>query len=135
MPFVIGGFTRPTGAEERVFRSFIDSVPPDGVRASSPGFAPHCADSELPRTLAARLRKAGLVVKDVSYFPIVNLDRYHGCYGEMVVPFILAYVKGQKTVPDYELQAWADEQAALNARGEHFFSTGRFSFAIKKPTE
>lgn len=53
-------------------------------------FAPHCADSRLPRTLAMRLRKLGLHVDDVSYFSIVNVDRYHGCYGEMIVPFIAA---------------------------------------------
>ncbi|MFQ5785635.1 MAG: methyltransferase domain-containing protein [Alphaproteobacteria bacterium] len=106
---------------------------PDRMEKVLKAFAPHCADSKLPRTLAARLRKAGLVVEDVSYFPIVNLDRYDGCYGEMVVPFIVAYVQGQKTVAHEELRAWADEQDALNERGEHFFSTGRFSFAIRKP--
>jgi len=96
-------------------------------------FGPRCADSKLPRTLTARLRKAGLAVDDVSYFSIVNVDRYDGCYSEGIVPFIVAYVSGQKTVPDDELQAWADEQASLNARGEHFFSTGRFSFSVSKP--
>lgn len=96
-------------------------------------FAPHCADSKLPRTLTARLRKAGLIVDDVSYFSIVNVDRYDGCYSEGIVPFIVAYVSGQKTVPDDELQAWANEQASLDARGEHFFSTGRFSFSVSKP--
>lgn len=95
-------------------------------------FASHCADRKLPRTLAARLQKAGLVVEDVSYFSIVNVDRYDGCYGEMIVPFIVAYVNGQRTVPDEELHAWVEEQAALNARGAHFFSTGRFSFLISK---
>jgi len=107
---------------------------PDRMEKVLKVFSPHCADSKLPRTLAARLRKVGLVVEDVSYFSIVNVDRYDGCYGEMVVPFIVAYVKGQKTVPDDELQAWADEQASLDARGEHFFSTGRFSFSITKPS-
>lgn len=106
---------------------------PDRMKRVLNAFASHCADSKLPRTLAARLRKAGLVVEDVSYFPIINVDRYDGCYGEMVVPFIVAYVQGQNTVSDEELHAWADEQVALNARGEHFFSTGRFIFAIKKP--
>ena len=96
-------------------------------------FAPHCADSRLPRTLAARLRRSGLQVDDVSYFPIVNLDRYHGCYGEGVVPFITAYLKAQETVPHDELKLWADEQSELNERGEHFFSTGRFSFSVIKP--
>lgn len=107
---------------------------PDRMDRVLEAFASHCADSKLPRTLGARLRKAGLVVNAVSYFSIVNFDRYNGCYGEMIVPFIVAYVKGQKTVPDDELQAWADEQALLNARGEHFFSSGRFSFSVSKPT-
>lgn len=106
---------------------------PDRMEKVLKAFSPHCADSKLPRTLTARLRKAGLAVDDVSYFPIVNVDRYDGCYGEMVVPFIVAYVSDQKTVPVDELQAWADEQASLNVRGEHFFSTGRFSFTISKP--
>lgn len=107
---------------------------PDRMEKILKAFAPHCADSKLPRTLGARLRNAGLVVNEVSYFSIVNMDRYDGCYGEMVVPFITAYVKGQKTVPDDELQAWAEEQVSLNARGEHFFSTGRFSFSVVKPS-
>ena len=107
---------------------------PDRMDKVLEAFAPHCADSKLPRTLGARLRNAGLVVNDVSYFSIVNMDRYDGCYGEMVVPFIVAYVKGQKAVPDDELQAWAEEQALLNARGEHFFSTGRFSFSVTRPS-
>ncbi|MEP3334264.1 class I SAM-dependent methyltransferase [Sedimentitalea sp.] len=107
---------------------------PDRMDKVLKAFAPHCADSRLPRTLGARLRNAGLVVNEVSYFSIVNMDRYDGCYGEMVVPFILAYVKGQKTVLDEELRAWAEEQASLNARGEHFFSTGRFSFSASKPS-
>jgi len=107
---------------------------PDRMDKVLQAFAPHCADSKLPRTLGARLRNVGLVVNEVSYFSIVNMDRYDGCYGEMVVPFIVAYVKEQKTVPDDELQAWSDEQALLNARGEHFFSTGRFSFSVSRPS-
>lgn len=105
---------------------------PERMEKVLKAFSPHCADSKLPRTLAARLRKAGLVVDDVSYFSIVNVDRYDGCYGEMVVPFIVAYIGGQKTLPNNELQAWADEQTSLNARGEHFFSSGRFSFSVSK---
>lgn len=107
---------------------------PDRMERVLKAFAPHCADSKLPRTLSARLQRAGLTVDDVSYFSIVNVDRYEGCYGEMVVPFIVAYVKGENAVPDDELQEWADEQASLNARGEHFFSTGRFSFTVSKPS-
>jgi len=106
---------------------------PDRMDKVLRAFAPHCADAKLPRTLGARLRSAGLALDEVSYFSIVNVDRYDGCYGEMIVPFILAYVTDQKTVAEDELQAWAEEQASLNARGEHFFSTGRFSFSASKP--
>jgi len=107
---------------------------PDRMDKVLKAFAPHCADSKLPRTFTARLRKSGLAVDDVSYFSIINVDRYDGCYGEGIVPFIVAYVSGQKTVPDEELQAWAAEQTSLNARGEHFFSTGRFNFSVSKPS-
>ena len=96
-------------------------------------FAPHCADSRLPRTLGARLRKAGLMLDDVSFFPIINIDRYDGCYSEMAVPFIAAYIRGQGTIGNEELDAWAADLDDLNRRGEHFYSSGRFSFLVSKP--
>ncbi len=97
-------------------------------------FAPHCANSRLPRTLGAKLRKTGLDVVGVSYFPIINLDRYEGCYSEMVVPFITGYLRGVGTISEAELTEWANDLAELNSRGEHFYSTGRFSFELTKPT-
>ena len=106
---------------------------PERMERVLKAFAPHCADSRLPRTLAARLQKSGLVVDDVTYFPIVNVNRYEGCYGAMIVPFIKAYVSSQNSIPMEELELWSNEQAELDDRGEHFFSTGRFSFAISKP--
>lgn len=111
------------------------SEDPDRMERILVAFKSHCADCNLPRTLAARLRMAGLLVADVSYFPIVNLDRYEGCYSEMIVPFIMAYVGAQETVSEVDLKAWADEQIALDARGAHFFSTGRFNFRILKPDQ
>jgi len=108
------------------------SEEPERMERVLKAFAPHCADSRLPRTLASRLRKSGLAVDDVTYFPIINVDRYEGCYGAMVVPFIKAYVSSQNSVPSEELELWSDEQAELDERGEHFFSTGRFSFSVSK---
>lgn len=96
-------------------------------------FAPHCADSRLPRTLKSRLQNAGLEFTDVSYFPIVNADRYAGCYSEGLVPFISDYIQSKQTLPTDELVAWANELDELSARGEYFFSTGRFSFLVSKP--
>jgi len=110
------------------------SEDPERMERILRAFAPHCADSRLPRTLAARLRKSGLSVDDVAYFSIVNVDRYEGCYGAMVVPFIKAYVSSQGSVPMEELELWSKEQDELDERGEHFFSTGRFSFSVSKPS-
>jgi ubiquinone/menaquinone biosynthesis C-methylase UbiE len=96
-------------------------------------FAPHCADSRLPRTLRTRLANADLKLDGVSYFPILNIDRYEGCYGEGIVPFIVAYVKDHSDISEEELQAWVAEQDQLDVEGAHFFSTGRFSFCVTKP--
>jgi arsenite methyltransferase len=106
---------------------------PDRMARVMKAFEPHCADSRLPRTLGARLRAAGLRVDGVECFPIVNADRYDGCYSQGILPFISAYVSGQGSVPDDILRDWADEQDRLDARGEHFFSTGRFNFAVTRP--
>lgn len=106
---------------------------PERMEQVLAAFAPHCADSRLPRTLAARLRKSGLTVNDVSYFSIVNVDRYDGCYGLMIVPFITTYIASQGTIAEEILDDWATEQTNLNDRGEHFFSSGRFCFAVTKP--
>ncbi|MEM7173424.1 MAG: methyltransferase domain-containing protein, partial [Pseudomonadota bacterium] len=106
---------------------------PERMERILKAFAPHCADSRLPRTLAAKLRAAGLRLDEVSFFSIINVDRYEGCYAEMTIPFISAYVEGQGSVPDDVLRQWAQEQDDLNKRGEHFFSTGRFSFCVSKP--
>lgn len=108
---------------------------PDRMRRVLDSFAPHCADSRLPRTLGAHLRSAGLNIVDVGFFPIVNLDRYEGCYSQGIVPFIVAYVKSQGTMRADELALWAEEQERLNARREHFFSSGRFIFSVTKPSE
>lgn len=97
------------------------------------GFAPHCADSRLPRTLKRHLQNAGLTFIDVGYFPIINTDRYDGCYSEGIVPLIRAYVESRKVMSSEALADWACELDSLNSKGEHFFSSGRFSFLATKP--
>jgi len=109
------------------------SSDPDRMARVMAAFAPHCADPRLPRTLAPRLRAAGLALDGVSYFPIVNLSRYEGSYSRAMAPLLAAYVGAQRTVPGDELAAWAADLDALDARGEYFFSTGRFSFHCRRP--
>ncbi len=97
-------------------------------------FEPHCANSRLPRTLRPHLNRAGLTDVTVSAFPIVTLDRFAGAYSAMIVPFIAAYVRENGTIPGAELKDWADDLDALDARGEHFFASTRFSFSCTRPS-
>jgi ubiquinone/menaquinone biosynthesis C-methylase UbiE len=96
-------------------------------------FAPHCADSALPRTLARHLRGAGFALGAVTPHPILNHGWKDDSYGCRVIPFITAYVSRQKGVAAEELAAWGEEQRALGASGEFYFLTCRMFFAARKP--
>ena len=109
------------------------SEDPDRMNRVMAAFAPHCADSRLPRTLGRRLRDAGLDVDKIAYFPIINASCYEGSYSKGLMPFIKNYVMGQGSLTEVELDAWMAEQAVLDARGEYFFSTGRFMFMVSRP--
>jgi len=96
-------------------------------------FRPHCADSQLPRTLAPRLRKAGFTVTSVSAFPIINLDWEEGCYSQKATPFIAGYIRSQASLPESEIQAWEAELQELASQGRYFFSSSRILFEIFRP--
>ncbi|MEM6578591.1 MAG: methyltransferase domain-containing protein [Pseudomonadota bacterium] len=87
------------------------SSDPDRMARVLSAFAPHCADSRLPRTLGALLRGVGFHLDSVSFFPIINIDWYDGCYSAGIIQFIVAYISGQGTLADAELTAWADDLA------------------------
>jgi hypothetical protein len=106
---------------------------PDRMNRVLDAFKPHCADSRLPRTLAPRLREAGFSVTSVSIFPIINLEWREGYYSQKTAPFISAYVRGQGTLEDEELEAWEAELARLGDQGRYFFSTNRYIFQIERP--
>jgi len=96
-------------------------------------FAPHCADSALPRTLGRRLREAGFALDAVIPHPILNHGWQDDSYSCRTMPFIAAYVGRQGTVPAEELAAWAAEQRALGESGEYYFFTCRMIFAATRP--
>lgn len=106
---------------------------PDRMARVMAAFAPHCADPRLPRTLGARLRDAGLALDRVTAFPIVNADRYEGCYSAAIVSFIAAYVRKTGAISAEEVEAWKADLDDLAARGAHFFATTRYSFHCHRP--
>jgi SAM-dependent methyltransferase len=106
---------------------------PARMRRVLDAFAPHCADSALPRTLAPRLRGAGFAVTRVSCFNILNLDWAEGSYSRMSAPFISTYIRKQKSLPEDELAAWEAELETLAAEGRYFFLSNRIFFQVQRP--
>lgn len=96
-------------------------------------FAPHCADSALPRTLGKRLKEAGFTVGRVTPYPIFNTAWNDDSYSCRVINFIASYVRRQKTVPEAELEAWAAEQVELGKSGDYYFLSTRVFFEAVKP--
>ena len=111
------------------------STDPDRMQRVMQAFAPHCADSSLPRTLGKRLTDAGLRLDDVSYYAIINRKLEEGNYISGMIPFVHAYVSAQGTMPGDQLDAWQAEQVALDREGGFFFATGRFIFTITKAAD
>jgi len=109
------------------------SSDPDRMARILTAFEPHCADPNLPRTLAPRLRDAGLTVDRVSAYPIVNLDMSEGTYGGGIARFIAGYVGKVGTIPAAEIDAWLEDLNDMAASGTYFLSTARFSFLVTKP--
>lgn len=96
-------------------------------------FAPHCADTALPRTLGPRLREAGFVIDRVTPWPILNAEWNEDSYSTRTTPLIAAYVRGRKSLPDEEVDAWEAEQAELGRLGRYYFLTCRIIFSVTKP--
>jgi arsenite methyltransferase len=109
------------------------SEDPERMRRVLRAWDRHLAHPALPRTLAARLRRAGFsdVVVDGIAFVAENLspDAYVGA----AFPIIEQYVSGSGELPTDEVEAWAAEQRELSGRGEFFAACIQFCFAGTKP--
>jgi len=92
----------------------------------------HCTDSRLPRTLAPRLRAAGLAVEGVSGFPIIDTTLAEENYSGGLIVSIVEFLRKQGSVPPEELEAWRADLMALSAKGEYFFGTMRYMFRARK---
>jgi len=92
----------------------------------------HLAHPALPRTLAGRLRFAGFedVAAEGHVFATTELvpDAYVGA----IFPLFEEFVAERGSAAD--AKAWADDQRALDARGEFFFSCTQFCFTAKRAT-
>ena len=93
----------------------------------------HLAHRSLPRTLAPKLRAAGLEDVRMGAHPFVTVDFDPETYGAAIVPFIGAFVPGRQGLTEEDARGWVAAQRALGERGEFYFAVTQFCFTARKP--
>jgi hypothetical protein len=93
----------------------------------------HARHPHLPRTLAARLRRAGLVVDGVEIYPLLNPRLDEDTYSHGLIQLIAAFVAGKQGLGTAEAEAWEAELRELGVQDEYFMSLNRYLFAAHRP--
>jgi ubiquinone/menaquinone biosynthesis C-methylase UbiE len=108
---------------------------PDRARMSRvlSAWEQHAADSFLPRTMANKLRRAGLQVDATRIIPVFNATFDANTFSNQLIDSIVPFVSGRNGLTRDEAEAWADDIRLAGKRGEYFFSLNRYLFVAKKP--
>ena len=85
-------------------------------------FFAHAPYVDLPTILSPALRKAGFQPIRQRAVPIVNTSYTENSFSTLVAKMIASYVVGRGTVTSEEANNWLAEFAALEERGEYFYS-------------
>jgi arsenite methyltransferase len=92
----------------------------------------HLAHPALPRTLAARLRRAGFDHIGVEGHVFASIALTPDAYIGALLPLIQQYLAGREEIGPDEANAWAAEQQELDRRGEFFFTCIQFCFTATR---
>jgi arsenite methyltransferase len=92
----------------------------------------HLPDAYLPRSLAPRLRMAGLEVKEIRIVPILNTAYDATTFSYNIARLIAAFVPGRGGVSEDEATEWLNDLAELQQQGRYFFSVNRYLFAASR---
>ena len=92
----------------------------------------HLAHPALPRTLASMMRHAGFsdIQAQGHAFTTAALDVE--TYGGSALGIVERYLNGLPDLDPVEVGAWAEEQRALGARGEYFYSVTQVCFTATR---
>ena len=93
----------------------------------------HAPHARLPRTLAARLRRAGFRVDAQLVLPMFNPEFGEQTYSNRMIDLILPFVTAQAGIPLAIANQWAADLRESGARGDYFFSLNRYAFVATKP--
>jgi len=94
----------------------------------------HAAHRDLPRKLMLLLDKAGLSVKQIAGYPIINNNANIDTYSHGWLKSVHRYVDGHRGISGEEARAWLDELQTLERCGAFFMGLCRFAFVAHKPT-
>lgn len=97
-------------------------------------FDEHCAYSDLPRTLGAKLRGAGFEVRAQSVVTQFNPRCDADTYSHHLIDLIASFVVGRRGVTTEEADGWAHELRELDERGDYFFCLNQFLMVVVKPS-
>jgi arsenite methyltransferase len=96
-------------------------------------FEGHCAHSDLPRTLSAKLSLAGFRIKERKVLSQFNPAYDSNTYSHQMIDSISTHVIGRNGVTEAEAGEWAKDLRELGETGEYFFCLNQFLFSIEKP--
>lgn len=97
------------------------------VLAAWEAHAPH---PRLPRTLARRLRAAGLEVEVQQVIALFNPRPTEDCYSFRMIELIASFVGSNRGV---DATGWAQQMREFARRGDGFFSLNRYLFVARRP--
>lgn len=92
----------------------------------------HAPHPRLPRTLAGRLRRAGLVIGQQRVMPLFNPEYADDSYSNRIADLIAAFVVGRGVSSD-EASAWARDLRDAGRQQRYFFSLNRYLFVATRP--
>ena len=107
-----------------------NSSDPERMRRVIEAWDLHCPHPHLPRTLARRVRDAGLGVERIEVVALINDGYNANTYSHAMIPMIASWAK--KQLSEAEVAGWSEDLRALGERGDYFFSLNRYLFVVRK---
>ena len=107
-----------------------NSSDPERMRRVIEAWDLHCPHPHLPRTLARRVRDAGLGVERIEVVALINDGYNANTYSHAMISMIASWAK--KQLSEAEVAGWSEDLRSLGERGYYFFSLNRYLFGVRK---